>query len=113
MKQSFYPNNKDIHGRAFYHIFEYKYKDNFLTATFHFCYNPLPRFSLGVSYLYIWEGLINTEYQMLNLYLDNTYHLCFKKDYHFKTKYAEKRINKFLRNLDEIAPFLYIYGVGL
>ena len=52
MKQSFYPNNKDIHGRAFYYIFEYKYKDNFLTATFHFCYNPLPRFSLGVSYIY-------------------------------------------------------------
>ena len=44
----------------------------------------------------------------------NKIQLKFKEKYKFKTKEEKDIVTKFIRdNLDDIIPFVYIYGVGL
>ena len=65
-----------------------------------------------------YHDIMLNDYQFLHLKMvlnsKNKIQLKFKEKYKFKTKEEKDIVIKFIRdNLDDIIPFVYIYGVGL
>lgn len=121
MITSFIPKNKHIICLQFYHILEYHYKTDIANISFHFEYCCYPvEFNLAIHYndKNKYHDVMMNDYQFLKLKMvlnsKNKLQLKFKEKYKFKTKKEKDIVTKFIKNnLDDIIPFMYIYGVGL
>ena len=121
MITSFIPKNKNITCSQFHHILEYRFKNNVSNISFHFEYYHYPvEMNLAINYngWKKYHDIMLNDYQFLHLKMvlnsKNKIKLKFKEKYKFKIKEEKDIVTKFIRdNLDDIIPFVYIYGVGL
>ena len=115
MITSFIPKNKNITYSQFHHILEYLFKNNVSNISFHFEYYHYPvEMNLAINYKgwKKYHDIMLNDYQFLHLkmVLNSKNKIQLK----FKTKEEKDIVTKFIRdNLDDIIPFVYIYGVGL